>query len=305
MAKNHHALLTGLFLLGLVTVTIISIFWIGHFQKERNRYVVSTHASVTGLNPESTVFFRGIAVGKVISIQFDPNDTSTILIPIEVDKDITLTEGVYATLQFKGVTGLTQLELDDSGKITQPLPSGDNPKYRIPVQPSLTDKLLNSGEEILRKTDHLMLRVGALLSDENEQNITIILNDLKTLTGKLNRLEKSVDSALMEVPTLSKDAHDTLANFNSLTEDLRGLTKELKNLSVKTTGLVNTGNTAGEVLATGTLPKLNQLLGDLQATSGQIKKVANLLEHNPQALLLGPGQADPAAPGEPGYKEPK
>jgi len=305
MAKNHHALFTGLFLFGLVTVTIIIILWIGRFQKERNPYVVATHASVSGLNPESTVFFRGIAVGKVISIQFDPYDTSTILIPVEVDKDITLTEGVYAILQFKGVTGLTQLELEDSGEITQPIPPGNNPKYRIPIRPSLTDKLLNSGEEILRKTDYLMVRLNALLSEQNEQNISTILNDLKNLTKKLNILQQGVDRALLEVPDLSKDAHQTLASINELTKDLSSLSKDVKNLSIKATGLADTGTAAGEQMNTITLPKLNQLLTDLQATSGQIKRAANLLESDPQALLLGPGQTEPAAPGEPGYQEPK
>lgn len=305
MAKNHHALVTGLFLTGLVTATIIVVLWLGHFQKERNRYVVSTHAAVSGLNPESIVFFRGIAVGKVINIQFDPNDTSTILIPIEVDKDIILTEGTYAILQFKGVTGLTQLEMEDSGKISKPIPPGDNPKFRIPIQPSLTDKLLNSGEEILHKTDRLMVRLNALLSDENEKNINSILNDLKNLTEKLQSLEQSVDKALMEVPSLSKDAHETLQNINGLTKDLANLSKTTQDLSLKAGRLADTGTAAGAQINSTTLPKLNQLLTDLQATSGQIKRAADLLESQPQSLLLGRKPQETPAPGEPNYQEPK
>jgi len=305
MAKNNHALFTGLFLFGLITTTIVVILWIGHFHKHRNQYVVATHASVSGLNPESTVFFRGIAVGKVTSIQFDPDDSSTILIPIAVDQDIVLTEGVYAILQIKGVTGLTQLELEDSGKITQPIPPGNDPHYRIPIMPSLTDKLLNSGEEILKKADHLMSRLSSLLSVENEKNISLILNDIKNLTQKLHRLEESVDIALMEVPDLSKDTHKTLANINDLANELRKLSQEAQTLSKQATAFASTSTATSELLATTTIPKLNQLLTDLQATSGEIKRVANLLENDPQALLLGPGQPKSLAPGEPGYQEPK
>jgi phospholipid/cholesterol/gamma-HCH transport system substrate-binding protein len=304
MAKSNHALITGLFLFSLVILTIISIIWIGRFQKERNQYFVATRASVSGLNPESTVFFRGISVGKVVNIQFDPNDSNTILIPIEVDKDIVLTDAVYAVLQLKGVTGLTQLELQDSGNITQPIPPGDaNPKYRIPIRPSKTDQLLNAGEEILRKSDHLMVRLNAILSDDNEKNINSILTDLKSLTGKLGTLEKSVDSALLEVPGLSKNAHQTLANMNGLARDLRNLTQQVNKLSTKTMDLVDSGVAAGNMLSTATLPKFNQLLTDLQATSGQIKRVARFLENDPQSLLLGPSVPQPPAPGEPGYQE--
>ena len=140
MGRDKHALITGLFLIIFVAAVTAIIYWIGHFERERNVYVVSTRASVSGLNPESTVFYRGIAVGKVIKIMFDPNDTGIILVPIEVDKDIVFTKGVFATLRLKGVTGLTQIQLEDSGTIPAVLPPGDNPLTRIPLVPSLTDK---------------------------------------------------------------------------------------------------------------------------------------------------------------------
>jgi len=304
MAKTNHALVTGVFLFSLVAATIVSIIWIGRFQKERDRYYVSTQASVSGLNPETTVYFRGIAVGKVISIQFDPDDSNIIIIPIEVDKSITLTKGVYGVLQLKGVTGLTQLQLSDSGSVREPIPPGDpSPKYRIPIRPSKTDQLLDAGEEILRKTDLFMVRLNAVLSDENQQYINEILIDVKKLTTKLYALEKSVDKALLEVPNLSKDAHQTLGNINELTYDLQGLAREVKTLGKKTTALVESGTVAGNTLSSKTLPKVNRLLTELEATSGQIKRAAKVLENDPQALLLGPGRQHPPAPGEPGFQE--
>ncbi len=304
MAKTNHALINGIFLFSLVTATIVSIIWIGRFQEERNRYYVSTQASVSGLNPESTVYFRGIAVGKVISIQFDPNDSNIIVIPIEVDKGITLTKGVYAVLQLKGVTGLTQLQLSDAGNVRELIPPGDpNPKYRIPIRPSKTDQLLDAGEEILRKTDLFMVRLNAILSDENQQYINAILIDVKNLTTKLNALEESVDRALREVPNLSKNAHKTLANINNLTYDLRGLAGEVKTLSKKTTELVESGMVAGNSLSSRTLPKFNQLLTDLGQASDQIKRAAKVLENDPQALLFGSGIQQIPAPGEPEFQE--
>ena len=75
MGRDKHALITGLFLIVFVAAVTAIIYWIGHFERERNIYVISTRESVSGLNPESTVFYRGIAVGKVIKIMFDPNDS--------------------------------------------------------------------------------------------------------------------------------------------------------------------------------------------------------------------------------------
>jgi phospholipid/cholesterol/gamma-HCH transport system substrate-binding protein len=302
MGRENHALITGLFLLALVTASTAVIFWIGTMNQERNRYVISTRESVSGLNPESTVFYRGIAVGKVLKVQFDPLDSGVILVPIEVDKNIALSKGVYATLRLKGVTGLTQIQLEDSGTISEQLPPGDNPLFRIPLVPSITDKLMDTGEELLHKADHLMQRLSSLLNDENEKNIGGILSNLKSLTDKLSDLQKSVDKAIAGVPALTTDTRKTLANIDALTNDLQGLTREVQNLSIKAGSLVDSGKTTGDALAQTTLPKVNKLLTELQSTTQQVKRVATMLENDPQELLLGPGQRD-AGPGEPGYKE--
>lgn len=302
MGRNKYALITGVFLISLIAATTAVIYWIGHFERERNLYTVSTNESVTGLNPESTVFYRGIAVGKVLNIQFDPANSSIILVAIEVDKDIVLTKGVHATLQLKGVTGLTQLQLEDSGKIAERLPPGDNPMTRIPLMQSLTDKLMNSGEEILRKADYLMVRVSSLLNDENAKNIGDILGNLKTLSDKLSQLQEGVDKALAGIPALTADAGKTLSHINALSIELQALSKQAQTLSIKASGLADAGKAAGDLLAQTTLPKVNELLAELQSATQEVKRVATMLENNPQSLLLGPNQQEPG-PGEPGYKE--
>lgn len=305
MGRNNRALLSGLFLAVLLAATTNVVYWLGHLERERDIYTVSTQASVTGLNPESTVFFRGIAVGKVLNIRFDPENAGIILVGIEVDKNIMLTKGVYAILQLKGVTGLTQLELEDAGKIAERLPPGDdNIANRIPLMPSVTDRLLNSGDELLKKADHLMIRLSSLLNEENEKNIVGILANLKTLSGKLENLDKSVDKALVGIPALTTDARKTLKNIDKLAVELQTLSKEAKNLSKKAGAVADTSNTAGNQFVQTTLPKVNRLLAELQATTEQVKKIATTLENNPQSVLLGPEQQEPG-PGEPGYKEPK
>lgn len=304
MGRHNHALMTGLFLVALVTATTAIIYWIGNFERERDLYVISTRESVSGLNPESTVFYRGIAVGKVLKVQFDPRDTGTILVPIEVDKNITLTKGVYATLRLKGVTGLTQIELQDAGKIHEPLPPGDNPLTRIPLEPSLTDRLMVTGEDLLKKAEQIMGRLNNLLSDENMENIGEILSNFNALTAKLSDLQVGIDKALAGIPALSADAQETLTHINALTADLQHLTNNVQILSNKAESLADTGQTTGDILLQTTLPRINDLLAELQSTTAQVNRVATMLENNPQSLLLGPAEPEPG-PGEPGYKEPK
>lgn len=304
MGKNKHALITGVFVIVLLTVTVWIIYWIGHFERERNLYVVSTTESVTGLNPESTVFYRGIAVGKVLEIRFDPENFGIILVPIEIDKNIVLTRGVFATLQLKGVTGLTQLQLEDSGGIQEVLPPGNDPMNRIPLKPSLTDKLMSSGEELLKKADFIMTRLSSLMNEENEKNISDMLSNLKNLSDKLEQLQKGVDKALAEVPALTSDAKKTLSYINGLARDLQALSHQVQTLGDKAHQLADTGRTTGDLVLHSTLPKVNKLLSELQSATEEVKRVAVMLENNPQSLLLGPRRQEPG-PGEPGYEEPQ
>ncbi|MGJ0486881.1 MAG: MlaD family protein [Methylomicrobium sp.] len=303
MGKNKYALITGIFLIALTAATLAVVYWIGHFERDRHIYYVSTRESVSGLNPESTVFYRGIAVGKVLDVHFDPNDSGTILVPIEVDKTIVLSKGVYATLQLKGVTGLTQIDLEDSDRLGERLPPGDDPANRIPLMPSLTDRLMNTGEDILKKAEHIMERLSVFLSDENEKNVGDILSNLKSLSDKLNQLQKGVDKALAEVPKLSNRAESTLDNIDMLAKDLQNLSRDVKTLEQKAEKLAETGLEASDQVMLTTLPKANELLNELHATTQQVGKIANLLENNPQSLIFG-APSQEAAPGEPGYKEP-
>ena len=302
MGRDRHALITGLFLIVFLLGITAIVYWIGHFERQRNIYVVSTRKSVSGLNPESTVFYRGIAVGKVITIKFDPIDSGIILVPIEVDKDILFTKGVFATLRLKGVTGLTQIQLEDSGTMPTPLKPGDDRLSRIPLVPSMTDKLMASGEELLEKADYLMVRFGGLLNNENSKNIGDILANLNKLTSNFSQLQNSLDKALAGVPALTRDSQKTLAKINILTQELQGLSHEAQNLSIKTVDLVNTGEATIDILLQTTLPRVNKVLVELQSTAQQIKRAATMLDNNPQALLLGSDHVG-SGPGESGYRE--
>ncbi|MBU2570028.1 MAG: MCE family protein [Gammaproteobacteria bacterium] len=304
MGRDTHALATGLFLLTLIIGLVGIVYWIGSFEKARDLYVISTRDSVTGLNPESTVYYRGIAVGKVLTVNFDPSDPLTILVEIEVDSNIRFTRGIFATLRLKGVTGLTQIDLQDSGDSDEWLLPGDRPEQRIPLRPSLTDRLLSSGEEILMKAEQLMIRLDRVLSDENEEHGSEILRNLNVVTEKMPKLEDQLGKVLERMPNLINSTETTLGQIGDLTIDLKAAANSVKVLGDRGDALIASGANVGDVLTGTTLPKVHQTMNELQSTMNQLKRVANMLEANPQALILGPVKTEPA-PGEPGYEEPQ
>ncbi|OQK17483.1 hypothetical protein AU255_06280 [Methyloprofundus sedimenti] len=306
MGKDSFALVTGLFMTILIAGVVIISIWLGGVQHQTQTYIAETRSSVTGLKAGSTIYYRGIEVGRVKSIAFDPDNPALIVVPMEINKGVQFTRGIYATLDMKGVTGLTQIALKDNGDNPELLPSGSQPGNRIPIKPSLIERLTVSGEEMLSQTHELMIRLNRLLNDKNTQHVEQILVNVETATDKFNHLQDNAEKVLAQVPVLTADAHHSLNKMNHLTDEFTRLSqqlrKELATLSRQSSELILTGTAVGQQLLQTTLPKANTLIMQLQATTRRFDRVGTLIETEPQMFLFG---AEPLqlAPGEPGFKE--
>ena len=306
MGKDSFALVTGLFMTVLIASTVMLIYWLSDVQHRTKTYVAQTHQSVTGLKSGSTVYYRGIEAGKVISIGFDSDNSDVILVVMEIDEDIVFTRGVFATLQMKGVTGLTQIALQDNGSNPAHLIPGHNAENRIPLKPSLIERLSDSGEETVKQARELMGRLNDLLNDNNRQHIEQILVNVDTATYKLNQLESSAEKILDQVPVLTADVHQSLVKMNHLADEFTLLSQQLRQdmtvLSNQSTKLMQTENIMGQQLLNNTLPRAETLIMQLQAMTRKFDRVGSMLETDPQMFLFGTELLKPA-PGEPGFKE--
>jgi len=304
MGRETYAFLTGLFVIVLGAVSIIAALWLGNYGEEYKSYYVVTQRSVSGLNPESTVLFRGVNAGKVSSISFDPEDRRNILVRIELIKDLPITHGTYAMLRVQALTGLAQVELYDNGDQPEPLPTDPDDPARIPLRPSLFDKLTESGQDILTQLGMLANRLNSVLDEGNRERIQRILESVAIATEQLATLEESMDELLAEMPSLTREAQQMMAGITRLTGGLETTVKEIRGLAKPTEDLIAAGSSAGDVVVQATLPKINALLDETRTIAVNIRHLSDMLKDDPRILLLGPPKQVPG-PGEPGFQEPK
>ncbi len=306
MGKESYALITGLFMAILLAVTVVIAIWLGEVRHQTKTYIAETQDSVTGLRIGSSVYYRGIEVGKVKAIDFDKDNPKFIIVRMDVDGRVKFTRGVYATLELKGVTGLTQIALKDSGDDPRPLPGGDLAVNRIPIRPSLIDRLTVSGEDVIEETSALMVKLNRLLDDENTRHVETILSNVDSATGKFVTLQEDAAKALSEVTLFTADARRTLSEMNSLAGEFKllssALRQELTTLSTQSGELLQTGTAVARQLLHTTLPRADIVLLQLQALTNRYDRVGTMLENDPQAFLFG-AKAHRPAPGEPGFQE--
>ena len=314
MENKAHALAAGLFVALLAALVLALASWLTRDTGTRDSYEISTRDIVSGLQEQAPVRFRGVDVGKVKHIGFDPKVPGNVLVRLEVDRETPLTRDSFATLSYQGVTGLAFVQLSDDGKPAPRLVPNDEVPPRIPLRPGLLQRLEEKGEVILERVQTATERVSELLNDSNQKRIAAALENIARASDTANQLAKNLDTtvtrrldpALTEATTTlrgvqkaAQQVGDTAAQFGQTAQRLNAQGGPFDRLSEGTDALSG----AAENLSVSTLPRLNRAADDTGRAARTITRTLGELGDNPQALLYGGGAARPG-PGEPGFQAP-
>lgn len=301
MGNRSYALLTGLFVILLGSTVALVAWWMSGGETERVPYTVVSTMEISGLNESSPVVYRGVRAGTVSAIRFNPADMREILIDIEVDATLMITEGTWATLRMQGITGLSQLSLHDEGEDPKSLRSSAENPGRIPMRPGLLDRLADRSEDILGRVDRIGASLEQLTSTDNVERVSNILVNVEVASERLKAFDKRLDPVLEGLPELSGEALALLVELRAMTADLRTLPEQLKTLTRDAGQLAATGQRIGTDLHEEVTPALTRALEELAATGVALQRLARQLQDQPQSLLQGPQRPTPG-PGEPGYR---
>lgn len=295
MENRAHALVAGIFVIFLSIAIGLVVAWFSGDNIQRIPYLVVTKESVSGLNPQSSVHYRGVHIGKVENIEFDPDDSQQILVHIAVNENVNLQNTVYAQLGYQGVTGLAYIQLNDDGIGTGKLPD----HARIPMRRSLFDEVAFSGQHLLTNVNKLVLKMNNLLDDDNQTHIAQIL--------------QNIDKATKNFEGIASHLQPVLESFTELTTESSFLVKRLDQLLGEINLAVNKANQkegifdslaeSAQELAI-TIPELRKLSNNIARNSSNFDRVLQQLEENPQSIIFGRPSTQPG-PGEEGFVPPK
>lgn len=314
MENKAHALAAGIFVAVLTVLVLALAAWLTRDTGVRDTYEISTKEAVTGLQEQAPVRFRGVDVGKVKRIGFDPKSVGSVLVRLEVDRDTPLTRDTFATLSYQGVTGLAFVQLADEGKPSPRLMPNDDAPPRIPLRPGLLARLEERGEVILEKVEEVTGRVNQLLGDDNQkriasalENIAAAANSANHLTARVdNTLRTRLDPALAEATITLRGAQKTVdqvgavaAQFGQTAQRLNAPGGPLDRVSDGTDALAH----AAETFSVTTLPRINRVADEVTRTTRTLNRAIDDLTENPQMLIYGDGPVRPG-PGEPGFQVP-
>ena len=307
MENKAHAMAAGLFVVVAAALLLMLAAWLTRDTGPRDAYEISTRIAITGLQSQAAVRYRGVDVGKVDSIAFDPKAQGNVLIRLEVDRAAPVSKNTFAMLNFQGVTGLAYVELDDNGQPAPRLAPEDGHPPRIPLKPGLFQKLADRGEELLDKADQAMGRIDQLLGDGNQKRVANALDNLNqaaTRTGELaqeldHTLKQRVDPALAEAKTTLQSVRNSSNEFGRTAQRLNAPDGPVDRLAQGTQSLSH----AADSFNAATLPRINRVTDETSRAVRTLGRTATSIGDNPQSLIYGNGPIAPG-PGEPGFVAP-
>jgi len=313
MENRSHALMTGIFTIALLVATVLIGLWFNRDKTELVPYEIVTTQSIPGLNPQATVRYRGLEIGRVDTIVFDPRVTGQILIRLSVDEASPITSTTYASLGYQGVTGIAFIQLNDERTGSPRLKTGSDAIARIPLRPGLLDQLEDRGLAILVKAEQITTSLDELLSPENRATMLGAFESVDRAAEAYAAIPQRLDPVLNQLPSLITKVDRSMDSIDTLATSATSMTRNYDNLATRLQApdgpIERLNSTIGALgaatseLELETLPHVVQMTDEARASLRAVRRTANSFSDRPQSILFGtPGDAP--GPGEPGFAPP-
>ncbi|MHB9101364.1 MAG: MlaD family protein [Sulfuricella sp.] len=293
MESKVNFAIVGLFTVTLVAALIAILLWLGtggRYYKIYDTYYAYMNESVSGLNLNAPVKYRGVAVGNVRDITLDPANSERVRLLLRIERGTPVKEDSVAVLRTQGLTGIAYVELT-GGSLQSPLlkPKRDEKYPVIHTGPSLMTRMDTALTSLLTNISRVSDNINAVLDEDNLRAFKRSLAQIDVVTRMLAARSTTIEAGV-------NNAAKTLEHSARASADLGRLIERAGRSAEAVERLANeTSRTAAAV--PGTLQGIQLLVDDLRELSASLRRVSDQLERNPNTLLFGKPQPEPG-PGE-------
>ncbi|MDP8237329.1 MAG: MlaD family protein [Candidatus Erginobacter occultus] len=202
MATRAQTIKVGIFVLAGLALTVLVFVVIAlEGRKPRDTYYISFSESVSGLQRDAAVLYRGVPVGKVENIRVQQDNDIVVQVGIETDT-VTLREGVVAKLELGNLMGGMVVELSGGKSEAAHLPPGST----IPSQPSILENLVKDIPTILEDIKDILANINQAVGGDTPERIGSLVENADSSVVALRR---TLDELEELVKLVKRDLHDS------------------------------------------------------------------------------------------------
>jgi phospholipid/cholesterol/gamma-HCH transport system substrate-binding protein len=240
-------------------------------EQEIRQYHINFDESVLGLNIDAPVKYRGISVGKVVSLEINPQNSEQVLVTISILKSTPIKTDTVAQLTAQGITGLSYINLSlgsDTSSELKVIKGNELPI--IMTQPSFFENFEASLGSMSTKISSTLTQTEKLLNDDNQKQISLLL---KRTAGFMERLEKSLDD-------------ETISHFQSSVKNIDSITAKVDNIVPKVDAFIDKSVDWENKIA-GSFDSIMQSYVGIRSSMDEIKRAIASGEFNIKDIAEG------------------
>jgi phospholipid/cholesterol/gamma-HCH transport system substrate-binding protein len=294
--KVNYALV-GAFVVVLSVAIIAAILWISSGRtagKQYDEYLAYFTESVSGLNRQAPVKYRGVEVGFVREIALDKEDPQRVRVLLSIERDTPIKQDTVANLSTQGLTGIAFLDLEGGSRDSPLLAPGPEGYPVIETRPSLFRRLDTQTSALVRNLSETAQNINALIDEPTRETLQRTIRDLDTVAHALaaegSRTLENSARASDELPALVREIARSAAAIERAAEQTHRASAAVYAAASGTASGV-------QELRADTLPELQRLVAEARAAAASINRLAQELQRNPNALVVG-REPTPPGPGE-------
>lgn len=300
MESKVNFTIVGLFTLALGAALAAILLWLGtggKYYKSYDSYYAYMSESVSGLNLNAPVKYRGVGVGNVRDIALDPANPERVQLLLKIERGTPVKEDSLAVLRTQGLTGIAYVELS-GGSLQSPLlkPKPGEKYPEIRTGPSLMTRLDTALTSLLASVNRVSDNVNAVLDEENRRAFKRSLAQIDAVTRALANRSASIEAGMGNAAKTLEHSARASAELGRLIERAGRSAEAVERLAEEASLTAGEATRAASAVP-GTLQDMQLLVGDLRDLSASLRRVSDQLERNPGALLFGKPQPEPG-PGE-------
>jgi phospholipid/cholesterol/gamma-HCH transport system substrate-binding protein len=221
MESRANYALVGLFTLAVLASLFGFVYWFnsGGAGKTADVRIIFS-GTVTGLGRGSSVFFNGLRVGEVTSIELQPDDPRRIYAVVKVYRSTPLRIDTRARIESQGLAGVVAVQLlggDPNSAVLTPPPGEVLPT--IIAERSEFQDILETVRTIAKRADEVLGSVEGLVKD-NAGSISNTVKNVEKFSAALGNNSEGIDKLMQSFGTIA----DTIA---PLSQKLGVLSEEL------------------------------------------------------------------------------
>ena len=277
----------------LVIVSIFLFIWGYNFLKWKDLFDSSTRVyvvydNVAGLVNSAPVTLNGLAIGKVNSINIQPD--GKLLVEMQITTDFPIAKSSVAEIYDSGLVGGRQIAIKPNFQDKDYIKTGDYLKASSKL--GLTDALAQQLEplqykvqKLLDNADVLFTNVNEILDEKTKQNLKNSIAELNKTLSEFSVASKNINEMIADnkskINSTMTNFDKTAANFSKMSDSLakanlgqtvKNLEKTLANVDKIMTNIEQGKGTMGKLMKddamynnfTNTSKELELLLQDVR-----------------------------------------